>query len=105
MLHTKMEGFGSDINHPVFIAAVKSPKSKTESSGRADREGEDPEQQGLLLQAAGGTSQTQTSHFKGESHASFWKPETPHVVFADPTEIYTEKTKQMRSLVHCCPFL
>lgn len=54
------------IYYALFIVAVKSIESKTESFGGADREGEDPEQQRLLLQTACGTGQTQTSHVQGE---------------------------------------
>lgn len=50
----------------LFIVAVKSIESKTESFGGADREGEDPKQQRLLLQTAGGAGQAQTSHIQGE---------------------------------------
>lgn len=53
-------------NAPFFIVAVKSVESKTKSFGGADWEGEDPEQQGLLLQVTCGTGQTQTSHIQGE---------------------------------------
>ena len=52
----------SFIYHALFIVAVKSIESKTEGFGGANREGEDPEQQRLLLQTAGGTGQAQTSY-------------------------------------------
>lgn len=54
------------IYHFLFIIAVKSIESKTESFSGADREGEDPEQQRLFLQTAGGTGKAQTSNIQGE---------------------------------------
>lgn len=54
-----------------LILAVKSAESQTESFGGADWEGEDPEQQGLLLQAAGGARQTQAGHVQGEHPTTF----------------------------------
>lgn len=59
------------INSP-FIAAVEFIESQTESFSGANRERENSEQQRLLLQAAGGTGQTQTSHVQGENRY-FWK--------------------------------
>lgn len=50
----------------LFIVAVKSIESKTESFGGTNREGEDPKQQRLFLQTAGGAGQAQTSHIQGE---------------------------------------
>lgn len=50
-----------------FIAAVEFIESQTESFSGANWEGENSEQQRLLLQAAGGTGQTQTSHVQGEN--------------------------------------
>lgn len=50
-----------------FTAAVEFIESQTEGFGRANRERENSEQQRLLLQAAGGTGQTQTSHVQGKS--------------------------------------
>lgn len=59
-------------NHALFIVAVKSVESKTESFGGANWEGEDTEQQRLLLQAAGGAGQAQTSHIQGEHVIMLW---------------------------------
>lgn len=50
--------FRSAYNYHAFFVAVKFVESKTESFGGADWEGEDPEQQRLLLQTACGTGQT-----------------------------------------------
>lgn len=55
--------------------AVKSAESQTESFGGADREGEDPEQQGLLVQAAGGARQAQAGHVQGEHRTSLAEPQ------------------------------
>lgn len=50
-----------------FIAAVEFIESQTKSFSRANREGENSEQQRLLIQAVGGTGQTQASHIQGEN--------------------------------------
>lgn len=53
--------------YPVlFIVAVKSIEGKTEGFGGANWEGEDPEQQKLLIQTAGGAGQAETGHIQGE---------------------------------------
>lgn len=66
LLHEGANAFAVLIFIMPFFVAVKSVESKTESFGGADREGEDPEQQRLLLQTACGTGQTQTSHIQGD---------------------------------------
>ncbi len=59
------------INYP-FTAAVEFIESQTEGFSRANWERENSEQQRLLLQAAGGTGQTQTSHIQGENPNFCW---------------------------------